>query len=62
MLREAFLVFCVGVAAVASSPNAEYIEALYKYSLQEGSRISNNILEDALLDVVSINLVKILLI
>ncbi|XP_028170213.1 lipase 3-like [Ostrinia nubilalis] len=49
MLRGALLVLCVGVAAVASSPQAAYIEALYKTS--QGARISDNILEDASLDV-----------
>ncbi|KAL0822550.1 hypothetical protein ABMA28_004594 [Loxostege sticticalis] len=50
MLRGTLLVLCVVVAAVAGSPHAEYIEALYKSS-KFGARISDNILEDASLDV-----------
>ncbi|KAL0822552.1 hypothetical protein ABMA28_004596 [Loxostege sticticalis] len=49
MLRGALVVLCFGVAAVVSSPHAAYIEKLYKNS--QNSRISDNILEDAALDV-----------
>lgn len=50
MLRVLLVVFCVGVVAVNSSPNADVIDVLFKTS-ESGSRISHDILEDAALDV-----------
>ncbi|XP_052754991.1 lipase 3-like [Galleria mellonella] len=52
MWRGTFLFLCFGlaIAIVGASPNAESLETLYKTALS-GSRISDNVQEDARLDV-----------
>ncbi|KOB70584.1 Lipase [Operophtera brumata] len=50
-----FVAACVALAAARRSPNADYVEDLMKSP--EGSRFSDNINEDALLDVVIHNVV-----
>lgn len=52
MWRAALLLSLCGLAAGRRSPHADLVEEYYKNNGPEAGRYSNNLLEDALLDVV----------